>query len=65
LWLDLKWIMKHYLHAPAYALGDSDVTSMGPVQISNKLNNLIILININLFNLKNKFNINYNVNYDI
>jgi hypothetical protein len=32
----------------------------------NKLNNLIIIImNINLFNLNNKININYNINYDI
>jgi hypothetical protein len=41
------------------------MTSVGPVQISNKLNNLIIIMNINLFNLNNKVNINYNINYDI
>jgi hypothetical protein len=41
------------------------MTSMGPVQMSNKLNNLIINVNNNLFNLNNKFNINYNINYDI
>jgi hypothetical protein len=41
------------------------MTSMGPVQMSNKLNNLIIIMNINLFNLNNKVNINYNINYDI
>jgi hypothetical protein len=33
--------------------------------MSNKLNNLIIIMNINLFNLNNKVNINYNINYDI
>jgi hypothetical protein len=38
---------------------------MGSVQMSNKLNNLIIIMNINLFNLNNKVNINYNINYDI
>jgi hypothetical protein len=27
--------------------------------MSNKLNNLIIIMNINLFNLNNKVNINY------
>jgi hypothetical protein len=43
---------KNYLHAPAHTLGDSDVTYMGPVQMSNKLNNLIIIMNINLFNFK-------------
>jgi uncharacterized protein (DUF486 family) len=58
-------LWKHYLQAPANALGDSDVTSVGPVQMSNKLNNLIIIMNINLFNLNNKININYNINYDI
>jgi hypothetical protein len=35
------------------------------MQMSNKLNNLIIIMNINLFNLNNKVNINYNINYDI
>jgi cell division GTPase FtsZ len=38
---------------------------MGPTQMSNKLNNLIIIMNNNLFNLKNKVNINYNINYAI
>jgi hypothetical protein len=38
---------------------------MSHVQMSNKLNNLIIIININLCNLNNKVNINYNINYDI
>jgi hypothetical protein len=32
--------------------------------MSNKLDNLIIIMNINLFNLNNKININYNINYD-
>jgi hypothetical protein len=41
------------------------VTSVDPVQMSNKLNNLIIIMNINLFNLNNKFNINYNITHDI
>jgi hypothetical protein len=53
------------MQAPAHALGDSNVVSLGPVQISNKLNNLITIMNINLFNLNNKANINYNINYDI
>jgi hypothetical protein len=39
------------------------MTSIGPAQMSNKLNNLIIIVNNNLFNLNNK--INYNINYDI
>jgi hypothetical protein len=46
---------------PARALRDSDVTYVGPVQMSNKLNNLIIIMNINLFNLNNKVNINYDI----
>jgi cell division GTPase FtsZ len=33
--------------------------------MSNKLNNLIIIVNNNLFNLNNKVNINYNIKYDI
>jgi hypothetical protein len=41
------------------------MTFLGPVQMSNKLNNLIIIMNINLFNLNNNVNINYNINYDI
>jgi uncharacterized protein (DUF486 family) len=61
----LNELWKYYLQAPAHTLGDSDVTSVGPVQMSNKLNNLIIIMNINLFNLNNKVNINYNINYDI
>jgi hypothetical protein len=63
--LDELW--KYYLHAPAHALGDSDmrhVTFVGLAQMSNKLNNLIIIMNNNLFNLNNKVNINYNINYD-
>jgi hypothetical protein len=31
----------------------------------NKLNNLIIIVNNNLFNSNNKANINYSINYDI
>jgi hypothetical protein len=38
---------------------------LGPAQMSNKLNNLIIIMNNNLFNLNNKININYNINHDI
>jgi hypothetical protein len=34
---------------------------MGPAQMSNKLNNLIIIMNNNLFNLNNKANINYDI----
>jgi hypothetical protein len=34
-------------------------------QMSNNLNNLVIIVNNNLFNLNNKVNINYNINYDI
>jgi hypothetical protein len=38
----------------------------GPAQMSNKLNNLIIIImNNNLFNLNNQVNINYYINYGI
>jgi hypothetical protein len=37
---------------------------MGPTQMSNKLNNLIIIVNNNLFNLNNKVNINYDI-YEI
>jgi hypothetical protein len=33
------------------------VISVGPEQLSNKLNNLIIIMNINLFSLNNKVNI--------
>jgi hypothetical protein len=37
------------------------MTSVGPAQISNNLNNLIIIMNNNLFNLNNKVNINYGI----
>jgi hypothetical protein len=61
--LDELW--KYYLQTPAHVLEDSYVTFVSPVQISNKLNNLIIIVNNNLFNLNNKVTINYNINYDI
>jgi hypothetical protein len=44
-------LWKHYLQTPAHALGDSDMTFVDPAQMSNKLNNLIIIVNNKLFNL--------------
>jgi hypothetical protein len=41
------------------------MTSVVTAQISNKLNNLINIMNYNLFNLNNKVIINYNINYGI
>jgi hypothetical protein len=41
------------------------MTSVVTAQMSNKLNNLINIMNYNLFNLNNKVIINYNINYAI
>jgi hypothetical protein len=58
VWMNYE---NNYLQTLTHALRDTDVTSIGFAQMSNKLSNLIIIMNNNLFNLNNKVNISYGI----